>query len=186
MYKLLVIAFFATVSALSAQTGTPASASTAFYVEPSVVIAFPGHFDNAVSAALALGTTIRTVHSIEVDVISFKTKEYSDDFRFTPLLATYKYSFALPHQFSVMAGASIGATFEKWDYYLPPYPGGGGGYTYSESQTAFTTGLVGGISYALSQRVSLDANTRLLRLEKTDLTTAGNMVLVTLGAKIRF
>jgi len=92
MNKLVLIGLLATASAVSAQAQASASA-TAFYAEPSVVIALPGHFDNAVGGALALGATINGVHSIEADVISFKTKYYSDDFTVTPVLATYKYSF---------------------------------------------------------------------------------------------
>lgn len=161
----------------------------AYYAQPSVVIAYPGDFDNAAGGALALGLTINHVHSFEAEVISFKTSGGSDDFTFTPLLATYKYSFVLNGNLSLMAGASIGATFEKMDYEVGPFPGippGLGPQRSSMSETTFTSGLLGGVAYALNPHVSLDANAHLLRLEKTDITTAGNMVLVTLGVKFRF
>lgn len=191
MIKRLVIGILATASAVSAQTQAPASRSVAFYATPSVVMALPGDFDKTVGGALALGATINNVHSIEAEVVSFKTNEhlYDDDFKFTPLLATYKYSFVLNSKISLIAGASIGATFEKADYYTPSGPGGYPNYPghfYSASDTAFTSGLIGGVAYAFNSHVSVDANAHLLRLEKTDITTAGNMVLVTLGLKIRF
>lgn len=190
MIKRVIIGILATASAVSAQTQAQASRSVAFYATPSVVIAFPGDFDNAVGGALALGATINNVHSIEAEVISFKTNEGgSDDFKFTPLLATYKYSFVINSKISLIAGASIGATFEKAELDVGPVPllpPGQSAGRYSISDTAFTSGLIAGISYGFSSRVSLDANAHVLRLEKTDITTAGRMVLVTLGLKVRF
>jgi hypothetical protein len=190
MFKLIVIGMLATATAVSAQTQVAASRSIAFYATPSVVIAFPGDFDRAAGGALALGATINNVHSIEAEVMSFKTNESSsEDFTFTPVLATYKYTFVLNGKISLMAGASLGATFEKTEYFVGPFPGippdlSGGHYRISE--TAFTSGLLGGITYVLNSRVSLDANAHVLRLEETDVTTAGSMVLITLGVKVRF
>jgi hypothetical protein len=186
MNKLTVIGFLATAVAVAAQTQPLPSASVAYYVEPSAVIAFPGHFDNAVGGALALGATINNVHSIEADVISFKTKADGEDFTFTPVLATYKYRFPLNGELSLMAGASVGATFEKNDYLYSGMFMGGGSFYIHDRQTAFTSGLVGGISYVFSDHVSLDANAHLLRLEKTGFTTGGNMLLITVGLKFRF
>lgn len=189
MNKLFIIGLLATASAVSAQTPASASTSVVFYAEPSVVIAFPGDFYRAVGGALALGATINNVHSIEADAILFKANEkgYTDDFKFMPVLATYKYSFVLDHKLSLTAGASVGATFEKMEYYYGSFPGiPNSGGQYRISNTAFTSGVLGGISYAFSNRVSFTANAHVLRLEKTNLTTAGNMVLVTLGVKFRF
>jgi hypothetical protein len=189
MMKRILIGFLAMASAVAAQTPPSASPGVSYYAVPSVVIAFPGDFDRAVGGALALGATINNVHSIEAEVMSFKTNLYSDDFRFTPVLATYKYNFVLQNKIALVIGGSLGATFEKAEYFVPYGPGappGSSGYVSSASQTAFTSGVLGGVSYPLNNRVRLDANAHLLRLEKTDFTTSGNMVLVTLGAKIQF
>jgi hypothetical protein len=187
MNKFIVIGFLALASVVAAQTSV--SSGVAFYAMPSIVLADPGDFDNAVGGAVAIGATISNVHSVEVDLVSFKTspKGYSDDFKFMPILATYKYSFVLDRNISVMAGGSIGVTSIKLDYFtLPTYSMGGSGYSTHISETAFTSGLVGGISYALNSHVSLDANAHVLRVEKSDITTSGSMVLVTLGVKFRF
>jgi hypothetical protein len=190
MIKLIVIGILTSALAIAARAQSSATPGAVFYATPSVVVAFPGDFDKAVGGAVALGATLKNVHSIEADVMSFKTNEGgADDFKFTPVLATYKYHFILKGGVSLMAGASLGATFEKTEYVVGPFPGslpGSSNDTYTRSETAFTSGLVGGVCYELNSNVSLDANVHLLRLEETTITTAGNMVLVTLGVKIRF
>jgi opacity protein-like surface antigen len=189
MIKVIIAGFLATVSAVLAQTQIPVSRGITYHATPSAVMVYPGDFKNAGGAALALGATINEVHSVEAEAISFNTNNPGggDDYRFTPVLLTYKYNFVFGGKFSAVAGGSVGATFEKWDFFVPStYNSGSPGYYYSVSQTAFTSGLVGGVSYAISSRVSVDANAHVLRLEKSDVTTAGNMVLVSLGIKVRF
>jgi len=173
--SVIVLGLLAVVSTASAQTQTPTSPSVVFYAQPSVVVAFPGHFDTAAGGALALGVAVNRVHSIEVEVISFRSRDSWLRVTFTPLLATYKYRVALTDKLSLKAGASIGTTFEKTNYYW-----------YRESQSAFTAGFVGGVSYALTDRLSFEANVDALRLNKTDFTTSGSIAIVALGLNCRF
>jgi hypothetical protein len=181
-FSFLVLSFLAAVSTASAQTApspaqTPPSLSSrvAFFAQPSVVVAFPGDFDTAAGGALALGLTLNRVHSLEVEVIRFESGLNSVDVTFMPILATYKYRIQLAKKLSLKVGGSIGATRETAQFWWGDH-----------NQTAFTFGAVGGISYALNERVSLDGNVLALRLEETDITSSGNIAIITAGVNFRF
>ncbi len=147
-----------------------------FYAQPSVVVAFPGDFDTAAGGALALGVTVDGVHSVEAEVIHFKSGIGATDVTFTPLLATYKYGFKLPHKITIQVGGSVGATKERASVY----------WRSDENKTAFTYGATGGVSYALTERVSVVGSVLVLGLEKTTITTSGSIAIVTAGVNFRF
>jgi opacity protein-like surface antigen len=180
MNKISVIAFalLTAVSTASAQTPAPAPSRIAFYAEPSVIVAFGGDFDTAAGGALALGLSLNNAHSLEAQVIRYKTEAGYADFTFMPVLATYKYRLPLPHKkLSIKLGGSIGATRLRAESHY------GWG---EETQTAFTVGAVGGLSYALTERVSLEGNVLVLGLDDTNLTTSGRIQIVTAGVNFRF
>lgn len=163
-------------SCARAELAAPAATDWTVYAEPAVVAAFPGDFENAVGGALAVGTTYKGRHSIEADYIWFKSKEWPADVTFTPILATYKYAVPMSGPWSLTAGAAVGATHERAKSY----------YWGSWSQTAFTYGLVAGGAYALTSHWSVNVDAWVLRLDATNITTSGNIVLVTAGVSYRF
>ncbi len=173
--SVLVLGLLAAVSTASAQTAASFSSRMKFYAQPSVVVAFPGDFDTAAGGALALGVTVDGVHSVEAEVIRFKSGLGSTDVTFTPILATYKYRIALAHKLSIKVGASVGSTKERAQAWWG-----------DEEQTAFTYGVVGGVSYAYTDHISFDGNVLALRLDDTNITTSGNIAIVTAGVNFRF
>lgn len=145
-----------------------------FYARPSLVIAFPGDFDTAAGGAIAFGTTIHQMHSVEVEVTRFQSRDDYLKVTFTPILATYRFQVK-PNQFAFHVGVSAGVTQEHGEMWW-----------YSHNDTAFTYGIRAGASYDLTQAIALDADVSTLRLEKTDITTSGNIALVQLGVRFRF
>lgn len=175
-FSILAIGLLAAVSTASAQNAASVSSRMKFYAQPSVVVAFPGDFDTAAGGALALGVTVDGVHSVEAEVIYFKSGIGSTDVTFMPLLATYKYGIKLNQKLTLQVGGSIGATRESASFY----------WYSDQNKTAFTYGATGGVSYALTDRVSVVGNALVLGLENTTITTSGSIAIVTAGVNFRF
>ena len=174
--SVLVLALLTAVTTASAQTPVSVSSRVDFYAQASAVVAFPGDFDTAAGGAVAVGVSLDKVHSLEAQVIRFKSEEGLLDVTFTPILATYKYRIPLAHKLSLKVGGSVGATKERAQHY----------WWGEENQTAFTYGATGGVSYAFSDHVSFDGNVLALRMENTNITTAGSIAIVTAGVTFRF
>jgi len=171
----LMLGLCAAISTMSAQAQTSPERDAKLYARPELVIAFPGDFDNAVGGGLALGYSIAKAHAVEVEAIYFSSKDGYTTVKFMPVVGSYIYSLRLDPRFSLKVGASIGATYEKADYYWA-----------HENTSAFTFGARAGLAYTLAKNVSLDLDVSALRLNETSITTSGNIVLTTLGVNFRF
>ena len=171
----LLLGLCAAISTMSAQAQTSTDSDAKLYARPEVVIAFPGHFDTAVGGGLAVGYTVFKAQSVEAEAIAFSSKDGGYKVKFLPVLGSYVYSLKCNPDLHVRFGASIGATFEKADY-----------FSYSHSTSAFTFGGRFGLSYGLAKNISLDLDASLLHLEETSITSKGNIVLTTAGVNFRF
>lgn len=188
MKKLLLA--FVVLSGVTAAFAQSSDARLRFaaYVQPSVVVAFPGDFDTAAGAALSIGTTINEAHAVEAEVIYFKSEDGGVSVKFLPLLASYKYRWSPTAKWTIRAGGSVGATrIESEGFWWSGwYSGMGGRWVDRGSEMAFTAGVNAGASYALTERMSLDADVLVLGLNETDYTSSGSITLVTLGVNYRF
>jgi opacity protein-like surface antigen len=174
--SILALAFaLIAVSTAVAQT-TAERLRLSGYVQPSAVIAFPGDFDTAAGAALTFGATINEVHAVEAEVIWFESEDGGTRVRFIPVLASYKYTLPIAPNWELRAGGSVGFTHEKAE----------GRWIWAGSDTAFTYGISGGASYAITKNISLDADALVLGLDNTKFTTEGSIVLVTIGVNFGF
>lgn len=188
MKKLLLAFASVAVATFSSAQSADARFRFAAYVQPSVVVAFPGDFDTAAGAAISIGTTINEVHAVEAEVIYFKSEDAGVNVKFLPLLASYKYHWSPNAKWTIRAGGSVGATrIESEGFWWPGwYSGMNGRWMDRGSEMAFTAGVNAGASYAVTQRVSLEADVLVLGLNETDYTSSGSITLVTLGVKYRF
>lgn len=188
MKKLLLA--FVVLSGVTAAFAQSADARFRFrgYVQPSLVVALPGDFDTATGGALSIGTTINESHAVEAEVIYFKSENSGVTVKFMPLLASYKYRWSPMAKWTLRAGGSVGATrIDSEGFWWPgSYLGGGGYWMDRGSETTFTAGVSAGASYALTPRVSFDADVLVLGLNETDYTTSGSITVVTLGVNYRF
>lgn len=182
--RLVVLGLLTAATIASAQTSAPAHSRVGVYTQASAVLAFPGDFDTAAGGALALGISLDRVHSLEAEVIHFKSSDNGEDVEFTPILATYHYRLPVAPKWTLKLGGSVGATklSGEWYFFGPYFPG----WWVSESDTALTYGASAGVSYAMTDRLSLDGTLKALRMEETDLTTAGGIALVSVGVNFRF
>lgn len=181
----VALALFTAVSMASAETSENAPSRWSIYARASAVVAFPGDFDTAAGGALAVGVSLDRVHSLEAEIIHFNSSDGGEDVNFTPILATYHYSLPVAPKLTLKLGGSVGATRESSEWYWSGTFYGGSGH-YKMSDTALTYGASAGISYAWTERLSFDGTVKALRMEKTDLTTAGGIAIVTLGVNFRF
>jgi Outer membrane protein beta-barrel domain len=179
----LLLGALVVVSAPWAQAQSQTTGGMKFYAQPSVIVAFPGSdFDAAVGGAIALGVDLNPTNSFELEVTHFQTQATNFSwakFEFTPVMLGYKYRVPLTRNLSWQVGASVGAMFEKASiaYYY---------WGFSGNQTALAGALQTGIAYAFSENVSLDLGAKVQYSSNTDITTSGNMAMITLGLKCRF
>lgn len=149
-----------------------------FSLRPSVVVAFPGSdFKTAVGGGLAVGASIQRTHDFELEGIRFQTNaaQFSDlHFNFTPVLASYTYNFWTGN-LDVKFGAAAGSTFEEASF-----------FSFTERASAFTYGLRTGLAFRLGPFAALEAKASVFHLNETDLTDAGRLILVDVGAQFRF
>lgn len=171
----LILGLCAGIFTMSAQAQTSTDAGAKLYARPELVVAFPGHFDTAVGGGLALGYSIVRAQAVEVEAIAFSSKDSGYKVKFLPVVGSYIYSLKLNSDLQVKFGGSIGATWEKADYYW-----------YDQSTSTFTIGARAGLSYGLAKNVSLDLDASLLHLNETSIVTSGNIVLTTIGVNFRF
>jgi hypothetical protein len=178
--SILAVAFLGAATTAFAESTAPVR-STNFYVDASVVGAFPGEgLGDAVGARLAGGVSFHQVHSIEAEVIHFQSSvRYGGNIKFTPVLVTYKYSIPLVPKLSVAAGASVGFVHEVGHR-------SGWSWTTDNSDNALAIGLSADLSYAINESVALTAGVRRLQLQDTDYTTAGGLMMVSGGVSFRF
>jgi opacity protein-like surface antigen len=178
--SLLAVAFLGAATTAFAESSAPASA-TQFYADASVIGAFPGEgLGNAAGEGLAIGVTLHQVHSIEAEVMHFKSSAGSGaNIKFIPILATYKYAIPLAPKLSVNAGASVGVMHER--AHRP-----GWGWLNGGSDNAFAYGLSAGIAYDLTETIALTGSVRTLQLASTDYTTSGGITIISGGLSFRF
>ncbi len=180
---IILFAIFAAGIA-SAQTNID-SQRARFYVQPSVGIASLGKdFKSAGAVSVAAGTSWATHHSVELDYTFFKTEpdviNPIQDLKYTILLATYKYTWALRHNLSVYGGASIGQVSQK----VTPRVGYQVIGSDTERKAAF--GLCGGVTYRIDPHVVLDGCIKLVGLQETKFTTNGSLALIQGGVRFEF
>src|ERR1043166_9188828 len=105
----LLTALVAVSAARAQSTSTTESSATKFYIEPSLVVAFPGKFDTAVGGGFATGANFARHHCVEAEVIYFSSSQYYYyKIDFMPILVSYKYEIPLNPTLSVYAGGSVG------------------------------------------------------------------------------
>jgi len=181
----LISAVLATTSVRAQSASSTPSTSAHFYVQPSAIVAFPGgEFDAAAGGAVALGVSFSRFHSIEVEGMYFQSSDgYGAKMKFSPVVATYKFTVPVNAKLSLYLGASVGVMQERLElpYYYYPYYG-----TTHLKDNAFMGGVTGGIKYELSRRISLDAGAKALQVARTDFTSKGNIPLLQAGLSFRF
>jgi len=159
-----------------------------FYVQPSVVGAALGNnLNNAPGGSVAVGVTLGGPHTMEADVTWFDTHrggDSDDKFKFTQLLASYKYEIPGQGNLAFHLGASLGITLEKESFLDVPlrFPA----YISDTSANAFTYGAQGDVMYRFNPNVGVVLGLKVLALARTSIVTAGSMSLVSLGLNFRF
>lgn len=187
MNKYCFLASILLIAATSAraQTAAPASPGAAIYVEPSAVLACPADYNRVVGAALAVGYSFTPVHAIEAEVIHFKSTAFSEDAKFTPLLATYQYSLSMAKGWALSFSGSAGATrLSGGEYYYGTINSTRRWIDYSD--TLFTYGAGVETSYAFTENVSVVGGVKALKMQETYLAPDGGLILITAGLRFRF
>ncbi|MGC4073320.1 MAG: outer membrane beta-barrel protein [Nibricoccus sp.] len=178
--SLFMMAFAVSSIAAVAQT-SPSASGTTVYIQPSAAIIVPGDdFETGGGGLIAFGVQFAENHHLEVET-GFLISDIKDSqlsMGFIPAVLNYKYAVPLSERFSLHAGASAGAMFQKLGYRTL-------GNSYGETKSSATFGLNAGVFLRLSERLSLDAGGRVLRIDKTSYTTEGNVVIFHAGLNIR-
>ncbi|MDR2673721.1 MAG: outer membrane beta-barrel protein [Opitutaceae bacterium] len=172
--KLLALSLTALLSAAAGAAGGGAGTAPANHVRLGLIHVTPGGgsigdlLDSGVGAAFSIGREIRFgdgTHGLEVDYVELahvKLKGEGTPYGFhmtgsldmTPVLASVRYSLKCGDRFSIAFGPSLGVTFAKGSTSVTP----------SDDDTVFTWALGATVSYAVSERVSIDAGYRHMRL----------------------
>lgn len=167
-------------------TRASGSSNTHVYVEPGVVYAMPGSdIKNAVGASLAVGYSFHQMHAVEVEVMQFKSDVddyFLPNIKFTPLWAKYKVTFDLNRTWSAYGAIGGGAMWEQATEYFYNYYGP---VSHPIKQTPAFFGSELGVKAKLSDRVALGIGTTVFGVDKSDLTTRGSMVVLTLKVAVR-
>jgi hypothetical protein len=176
-------ALLAAVSVRAQSAVSTPSSDPRFYVQPSVIVAFPGDLNTAVGGAVAVGMSFARHHSVEVEGMYFESSDDYYKLKFTPFIATYKYTFPVTAKLSLYLGASLGVMHQELDY--PYYYYSFLGSTHLKDD-AVTGGTTGGLEYKFNPRVALEAGVKTLEVARTDFTSRGTIALLRAGLKIRF
>ena len=175
----------ATVAMAQTASTATTSATTRFYVQPSLVLALPGSdFDNAIGLGAAVGVAFKGRHSVELEFVQFETEPDAGyapfELDFTHILANYKYRIPITPKFSAYAGGSIGRVAQKATA-SPGYHIVG-----DAKDDSITAGLTGGVQYTFEDRVVFDGGLKVLGQDDTRFTTSGSIVLIQASVRISF
>ena len=127
---------------------------------------------------IAFGAAFAGPHRVEIEAGFFRSDVKRSDFTmdFIPVVLNYKYSLPVAERWTVHAGVTAGAVYQK-----PRFSYGMEGKTKSGE----TFGVNAGASFSLNERLSLEGAAKVLRINETRYTTAGNVVLLQLGLNVR-
>ena len=179
--SLFLMALAASSVAAIAQT-SPSPSGTTVYIQPSAAIIVPGDdFEVGAGGLIAFGVQFAGRHQVEVET-GFLYSKIKEDSRFSmvfiPAVMNYKYTVPLSERLSLRAGATAGAMYQRLGARTF-------GNSFGETKSSATFGLNAGMLLRLSERLSLDAGGRVLRIGETRYTTDGNVVIFHVGLHIR-
>jgi opacity protein-like surface antigen len=179
--SLFLLALATSGVAASAQT-TPSASGTKVYLRPSAAVIIPGDdFEVGAGGLIAFGVQFAGQHHLEVETgyLHSDIKNSSYSMEFIPAVINYKYTLSLSERFSLQAGITAGAMYQKLD--LSSYGYGVTGET--KSSAAF--GLNAGARFKVTERLALDAGAKVLRIGETRYTTEGDVTIFHAGLNVR-
>jgi hypothetical protein len=166
--KYIILVMFGFLS-ITWVRGADVSSGRGYYVQPAAFyVAAGGDYKGGWGGALSAGFAFNQHHAVEVELMTFKVEteehfnagySYKTDLKQTPLLLTYRYTFALGKRFDLFGGVSAGTTFEESErttryYNSNPNLPVSGTYTYSDSVHPFMFGAQAGLTYELTPRMT--------------------------------
>ena len=189
-YVILILVSFTSIT--SAFCADVTNNSPGWYVQPSVVyMAERGDFKSDWSGALSAGYVFNKHHSVELELMSFKTDtlilrasgySYEKDLKVVPLLMTYQYTFVLGKGFGLFGGISSQTIMEETNYTYYGQSGPPAGAIISETSYKLTVGGQIGLTYDFSSRATAVAAVKLLRVA----TSEEEYRIFELGLRYRF